>query len=395
MKLARFLTFFIVLTLVFSVGACSSKKTTKLAVSDNSDQPREGRDRELFEEALKEMQKKRYEQGRLLINTMVTTYGDSPLLPMAKLTIADSYYREGGTSNLVQAEAEYKDWLQFFPNHELAVEVLVKTAEIHLKQFQTPDREQEHALKAEKILLETIRRFPQAKENPRVKEYLDLAQEKLAAHNLGIAKFYFERRDAWKATESRCNDIVVKYPNFTDMDIALWFLGRSLEEQENTEEASKYFARIVREFPDSKYRDAAAERLEKFGKPVPDAAENAGIRRAESRSMMASVMEKLFGPSIAVSDEGILLKKGDKIDEATYELINNTVRNNGSSPTSQGSSVGNKAASAPPVAINSTSNTATSDKATGDTSPKVKEKKKGKKPKDKTTDKATDTTKTS
>lgn len=160
MKLARLFTLFVILTLVFSVGACSSKKTTKLAVSDNADQPRDGRDRELFEDALKEMQKKRYEQGRLLINTMVTTYGDSPLLPMAKLTIADSYYREGGTGNLVQAEAEYRDWLQFFPNHELAPEVLIKTAEIHLRQIQTADREQEHTLKAEKILLDTTRRFP-------------------------------------------------------------------------------------------------------------------------------------------------------------------------------------------------------------------------------------------
>lgn len=397
MKLAKFLTLFIVLMLVFSTGACSSKKTAKLAVSDNTDQPREGRDRELFEDALKEMQKKRYEQGRLLINTMVTTYGDSPLLPMAKLTIADSYYREGGTSNLVQAEAEYKDWLQFFPNHELATEVLVKTAEIHLKQFQTPDKEQDHALKAEKILLDTIRRFPQAKDNPRVKEYLDLAQEKLAAHNLGIAKFYFERRDAWKATESRCSDIVTKYPNFTDMDTALWFLGRSLEEQENTEEAAKHFARIVREFPESKYRDLAAEKLEKFGKPVPNADPDAAPRVAQQRSMMGRMMENLFGPSIAVSDEGILLKKGDKIDEATYDLINNSIRNNGSSPTSQGSSVGTKAASAPPATANNSTATKASDNSEAANSPKVKEKKKGKKSKttDSTKDSAKDSTKTS
>ncbi|KAF0250122.1 MAG: putative lipoprotein [bacterium] len=380
MKLARFFTLFTVLILVFSVGACSSKKTTKLAVSDNADQPRDGRDRELFEDALKEMQKKRYEQGRLLINTMVTTYGDSPLLPMAKLTIADSYYREGGTPNLVQAEAEYRDWLQFFPNHELAPDVLIKTAEIHLRQVQTPDREQEHALKAEKILLETTRRFPQTKDNAKIKEYIDLVQEKLATHDLGVARFYFERRDAWKATESRCLDVVNKYPSYTDLDIALWYLGRSLEEQENTEDASKYFARIVREFPSSKYRDAAAEKLERFGKAIPDPDPDVQEKVAERRSMMMRVMENLFGPTVAVSKEGILLKEGDKIDESTYELISNASRNTGTSPNSQGSSIGTK------PAITNTSNSEASSSGSdnnGDANqPKIKEKKKSKKSKE-------------
>lgn len=380
MKLARLFTLFVILTLVFSVGACSSKKTTKLAVSDNADQPRDGRDRELFEDALKEMQKKRYEQGRLLINTMVTTYGDSPLLPMAKLTIADSYYREGGTGNLVQAEAEYRDWLQFFPNHELAPEVLIKTAEIHLRQIQTADREQEHTLKAEKILLDTTRRFPQTKENTKVKEYIELVQEKLATHDLGVARFYFERRDAWKAAESRCLDIVNKYPNYTDLDIALWYLGRSLEEQENNEDASKYFARIVREFPSSKYRDAAAEKLERFGKAVPDPAPDIVEKVADRRSMMSKVMENLFGPTVAVSKEGILLKEGDKIDDSTYELISNASRNNGSSPNSQGSSVGNKPTTTTPSSEAAVNNA--SDNGTNANQPKIKEKKKGKKAKE-------------
>lgn len=380
MKLTKAFTLFIILMLAFSIGACSSKKTTKLAVSDNADQPRDGRDRELFEEALQEMQKKRYEQGRLLINTMVTTYGDSPLLPMAKLTIADSYYREGGTPNLVQAEAEYRDWLQFFPNHELAPEVLIKTAEIHLRQVQTFDREQEHTLKAEKILLDTARRFPQTKDNVKIKEYLELVQEKLAAHDLGVAKFYFERRDAWKATESRCLDVVSKYPNFTELDIALWYLGRSLEEQENTEDASKYFSRIVREFPDSKYRDAAAEKLERFGKSVPDPNPDLKEKNIERRSMMARVMENLFGPTVAVSKEGILLKEGDKIDQATYDLISNASRGNGSSPDSRGSSFGakpttNNAASSEPPTNGSDSNG-------NATQPKIKEKKKNKKSKE-------------
>lgn len=324
----------LVLIATFVCIACGGGGKKKLTATDVSDEPREGRDRELFQDALKEMKKKRYEQGRLLINTMITTYADSPLLPMAKLTIADSYYREGGVSNLIQAEAEYKDWLQFFPNHELAPQVMLKMAEIHMRQVQTPDREKEHAFLAEKQLLDMQRRFPEASKNLKVQEYLELVQELLAKHDLLVAKFYFERREAWKATESRCLDIVNKYPKFTDMDVALWFLARAQEEEENTEDAAKHYARIVREFPRSKYRDAAAEKLERFGKPIPDSIEEVEERISERRSMLSRAMDALFGPTLAVSKDGILLKRDDQLDEETARLLEQAINASLSTPDS-------------------------------------------------------------
>jgi outer membrane protein assembly factor BamD len=376
MKLARLLSLIIVGIFILSVAGCGSGGKKSLTAADQTDEPREGRDRELFEDALKEMQKKRYEQGRILINTMITTYSDSPLLPMAKLTIGDSYYREGGTANLVQAEAEYRDWLQFFPNHELAPEVMLKLAEIQIRQVQSYDREKGPALRAEKQLLELQRRFPETKDNPKVQEYTELVQELLARADLGVARFYFERRDAWKAAELRCQEIVDKYPNFTETDVALWYLARSLEEEENTEDAAKYYARIVREFPKSKYRDVSAEKLELFGKPVPDPDPNVEERIVERRGMMSRAMESLFGPNIAVSKEGILLKQGDKIDESTYQLIMNSVGNSATSPESTRTGVDRK-----PAQTASTTGPEGSNGNNSASVPKAKEKAKGKKDK--------------
>src|SRR5215207_10130051 len=50
-----------------------------------------GRDRELFIVATREVRKKRFDVGRLLFQTIITTYPDSPYLPMAKLAVADSF----------------------------------------------------------------------------------------------------------------------------------------------------------------------------------------------------------------------------------------------------------------------------------------------------------------
>ncbi len=62
-----------------------------------------GRDRELFIAATKNVRKNNYDVGRLLFQTIITTYPDSPYLPMAKLAVADSFYLEGSTSALIQA----------------------------------------------------------------------------------------------------------------------------------------------------------------------------------------------------------------------------------------------------------------------------------------------------
>jgi outer membrane protein assembly factor BamD len=62
-----------------------------------------GRDRVLFVEAAHEVRKGNHETGRLLFTTIITTYPDSPYLPLAKLAIADSFYLEGTTSSLIQA----------------------------------------------------------------------------------------------------------------------------------------------------------------------------------------------------------------------------------------------------------------------------------------------------
>lgn len=90
--------------------ACGSpkKKVT-------TEEVREGRDRELYAEGLRAMRKRRYEEGRLLLSTLIGSYDGSPLLPLAKLLIADSFYREGGASSLAQADVEYREWLQFSP----------------------------------------------------------------------------------------------------------------------------------------------------------------------------------------------------------------------------------------------------------------------------------------
>ncbi|MFI5176742.1 MAG: outer membrane protein assembly factor BamD [Terriglobia bacterium] len=64
-------------------------------------------DKILFERGVAEIGKGHYDVGRLTLQTLINTYPDSEYLSKAKLQIADSFYKQGGTTGLVQAKAEY------------------------------------------------------------------------------------------------------------------------------------------------------------------------------------------------------------------------------------------------------------------------------------------------
>src|SRR6266851_9003501 len=73
-------------------------------------------DKVLYDKALDATKRGHFDVARLDLQTLLNTYPDSQYQMKAKLAIADSWYREGGTAALTQAEQEYKDFITFFPN---------------------------------------------------------------------------------------------------------------------------------------------------------------------------------------------------------------------------------------------------------------------------------------
>src|SRR6202161_3294386 len=60
-------------------------------------------DKILFDRAIKNIEHGDYEAARLTLNTLINTYDTSEYLAKAKLAIADSWFREGGSHGLAQA----------------------------------------------------------------------------------------------------------------------------------------------------------------------------------------------------------------------------------------------------------------------------------------------------
>ncbi len=87
-------------------------------------------DKILFARAMKAMQQAEYAAERTLLENLINTYPDSHDVPRAKLSIADACYAQG---NFKQAEAEYRDFITFFPNRPEVARAQLKIEAIHKK----------------------------------------------------------------------------------------------------------------------------------------------------------------------------------------------------------------------------------------------------------------------
>jgi outer membrane protein assembly factor BamD len=223
---------------------------------------------------------------------------------------------QGGSKGLAQGEVEYRDWIQFFPDDPLADDTMLKIAEIHLKQVMAADRDTTHAKLAERQLKDLLRRYPNTDAKPQAEQLMSQVQEILAMHELKVARFYFDIRESAQAAQMRTEEILNKYPNFSRFDEALFLHARAMEIQEDTETASRDLTRIVTSYPHSEFADRAKDKLNRFGKPVPDSdPAKVAEAQAEGKGLPSRLVGFMFGPRIDTSSKGVIIDREMKTDE--------------------------------------------------------------------------------
>src|SRR5207249_8770073 len=178
--------------------------------------------------AIDALKHNKFDVARLSLQTLINTYPDSEYIARAKLAVGDSWYAEGGTASLQQAESEYKDFITFFPNMPEAAEAQLKIANIHYQQMEKPDRDYTHAMRAEDEYRQLIMQFPDSKLVPEAKQRLLEVQEVLAEREFRVGRFYY-LRESYPAAIARLRTIVDRYPLYSQVDEALYLLGKSYE----------------------------------------------------------------------------------------------------------------------------------------------------------------------
>ena len=243
------------------------KRVNKSTSADNSAEP----DKILYDRAMDSIKHGRHEVGRLSLQTLINTYPDSEYLAKAKLAIADSFYKEGGTANTTQAIQAYMDFGVFFPMLPEAAYAQLQVAMAHFRQMEKPDRDRTQAREAEDAFQTFLQKYPNDPLADKAAQHLREVQEVLAEGDFRIGYFYYTTRGDKRAAASRLATLVNRYPLYSKSDRALWMIGNIWEGSEKKELAAPYYARIVRDYPLSPLVPQAKDRLKTLKAPIPQA----------------------------------------------------------------------------------------------------------------------------
>ncbi len=117
---------------------------------------------------------------------------------------------------------------------------------------------------AETELLEIRQSDPHLWSHPQLQADLEFLHEKMAYHDLQVARFYTETKSL-AAVESRLTGIMKRYPRFSKMDEVLLRFALLKVDQKRFDDASRLFQELICKFPNSDYVDKAFSELYEIG----------------------------------------------------------------------------------------------------------------------------------
>jgi hypothetical protein len=119
------------------------------------------------------------------------------------------------------------------------------------------------------------------------------------------------------------------------LDEVLFKIAVTYQAEEETDEAVKYFQRLVRDFPNSDYVEKAKEQLQLMGASIPQPnPERMNVMPPEKVSFIRNFRNQLFGIyPMTIDKNGVLMTR--EFDKTKFELIDQIIENQGELNTNQ------------------------------------------------------------
>jgi outer membrane protein assembly factor BamD len=251
--------------LLLLTGACATTKKPDKITRELLTTPKEV----LFEKGKGLLEKKKYEQGRKYLNFVFETYPNEKEGRQALLLVADSYFRQGGSTGYTEARFRYRDYLNRYPGAPQRDYARYQFALCYDKEHEKPDRDQtstREALAQYRVLLQE---FPDSTYVSVARERIRRLTDALADHEFGVGYFYI-RKGATAAALGRFTAIEERFPEYGGRDKLFYYEAEALRKLGRGEEANRYYSRVIEEFPASQYAKMARGKAAK-GRPPASA----------------------------------------------------------------------------------------------------------------------------
>ena len=289
-------------------------------IAKQTDQP----DKVLFDKAIDDLSHNKFSVARMELTTLINAYPDSEYLAKAKLAIADSWYQEGDQHAMAQAEAEYKDFILFYPAMEESAEAQAKVCDIHYKQMDKADRDPTEARRAEDECRTLLTQYPNSKAAPDVEQKLRNIQENQAEGEFKTGKFYATKGDFF-ASSNRFQTVADNFPIYSKADEALWqaALGYDHLGDRYEKKQIELLTRLYRDYPLSVHVEEAKAKLQALNAPIPEQDQVALARmqyELENRGSIGA-LSKFFGAFSQHPNLAMAAKSGAPRMENMHPLV--------------------------------------------------------------------------
>lgn len=168
------------------------------------------------------------------------------------LLAADTYYLEGGSTNYVQAEAKYRDFLNRFPTSTQASYVQFQIANSLAKRMERPDRDQSVTRKALQAYDELSRLYPTSEYAAQAQEQSKIVKANLAEHEFMIGRFYQRFGIPGPATD-RWEYLLANYPDYPEKDKVLYNLILMYHTMHRNDDVKKTLEQLRSQYPKSPF----------------------------------------------------------------------------------------------------------------------------------------------
>jgi outer membrane protein assembly factor BamD len=188
---------------------------------------------------------------------------------LADLRIADCALKDGKYAEAIEA---YNQFVRYRPSHPEVPYARFMAANANYKQIPSEwllsppahERDQRYAQESLRLLRRFVLDFPDDELVPRAQHMAESAVNLLAAHEMYVAKFYFDR-SLPRAAAGRLNTLLRSYPGSKFDGEALYLLGECYLDMKDDRGARRAFKELLARYPQHDRANDARDELSDLG----------------------------------------------------------------------------------------------------------------------------------
>ena len=200
--------------------------------------------------------------------------------PLVRLAVADATFLKDTHLSYIDARALYLDFVTLYGDHPLAPYAQTQAGLCALRQVNHPSRDQSQTYDALADLAEVPRRYPDSPYAEIARTLQTTARSNLAEAEFLVGRFYAKKKRNIAALE-RFRRVLDNYPDYTETEKILFYMGRTLLRMESTTKSRIYLGQLLEDYPDSPYAKKGKKLLAKLPDPPSTKGEPAGVAGGE------------------------------------------------------------------------------------------------------------------